>query len=45
MLNLIGEDADGWARHAADPDARLHLYGKRDARTGRKMGHITKLNR
>jgi 5-(carboxyamino)imidazole ribonucleotide synthase len=45
MLNLIGEDADAWARHAADPDARLHLYGKRDARTGRKMGHITKLNR
>jgi 5-(carboxyamino)imidazole ribonucleotide synthase len=45
MLNLIGEAADDWARHAADPDARLHLYGKRNARSGRKMGHVTKLKR
>jgi 5-(carboxyamino)imidazole ribonucleotide synthase len=43
MENLIGEDADDWAALAADPDARLHLYGKRDARTGRKMGHVTRL--
>lgn len=43
MLNLIGEDADAWAALAADPNARLHLYGKRDARAGRKMGHVTKL--
>jgi len=45
MLNLIGDDANDWARHAGDPDARLHLYAKRDARTGRKMGHVTKLIR
>lgn len=44
MLNLIGEDAAHWAQLAADPAARLHLYGKRDARTGRKMGHVTRLN-
>jgi 5-(carboxyamino)imidazole ribonucleotide synthase len=43
MLNLIGADADAWAEHAADPSAHLHLYGKRDARAGRKMGHVTKL--
>lgn len=43
MLNLIGEEANAWPALAADPDARLHLYGKRDARTGRKMGHVTKL--
>jgi len=43
MRNLIGEDANDWPALAADPDARLHLYGKRDARTGRKMGHVTKL--
>lgn len=43
MLNLIGEDANAWAALAADPTARLHLYGKRDARAGRKMGHVTKL--
>jgi 5-(carboxyamino)imidazole ribonucleotide synthase len=43
MLNLIGADADRWAELAADPNARLHLYGKRDARDGRKMGHLTRL--
>lgn len=43
MLNLIGDQALDWQTHAADPDARLHLYGKRDARSGRKMGHVTKL--
>jgi len=43
MLNLIGEDANAWLQLAADPTARLHLYGKRDARAGRKMGHVTKL--
>jgi 5-(carboxyamino)imidazole ribonucleotide synthase len=43
MLNLIGDDANGWAELAADPKARLHLYGKRDTRAGRKMGHVTRL--
>jgi 5-(carboxyamino)imidazole ribonucleotide synthase len=43
MLNLIGEDANAWRDLAADPNARLHLYGKSDARAGRKMGHVTKL--
>ncbi|MEQ1619568.1 MAG: 5-(carboxyamino)imidazole ribonucleotide synthase [Terricaulis sp.] len=42
MINLIGDDAQQWATLAADPNARLHLYGKRDARTGRKMGHVTR---
>jgi 5-(carboxyamino)imidazole ribonucleotide synthase len=27
----------------ADPDARLHLYGKSEPRPGRKMGHLTLL--
>ena len=45
MLNLIGADAARWAELAADPTARLHLYGKRNARAGRKMGHVTKLKR
>lgn len=43
MLNLIGDDANTWPALAADPTARLHLYGKRNARAGRKMGHVTKL--
>jgi len=44
MHNLIGADANAWPALAADPDARVHLYGKRDARAGRKMGHVTKLS-
>lgn len=43
MLNLIGEDANAWPQLAADPTARLHLYGKRDPRPARKMDHVTKL--
>jgi 5-(carboxyamino)imidazole ribonucleotide synthase len=43
MTNLFGEDADAWARIAAEPQARLHLYGKREARASRKMGHVNRL--
>ena len=46
MVNLLGDawrrggepDWDAVLRH---PEARLHLYGKREARPGRKMGHVT----
>ena len=30
-----------WDKVLAFPHAKLHLYGKLDARKGRKMGHIT----
>jgi 5-(carboxyamino)imidazole ribonucleotide synthase len=43
MVNLIGADALGWQKLAAEPGACLHLYGKREAREGRKMGHVTRL--
>jgi 5-(carboxyamino)imidazole ribonucleotide synthase len=43
MDNLLGSEADRWRELACDPDARLHLYGKRQARPGRKMGHVTRL--
>ncbi len=43
MTNLLGAEADAWAALAAEPGARLHLYGKRDAAPGRKMGHVTRL--
>jgi 5-(carboxyamino)imidazole ribonucleotide synthase len=43
MRNLIGDEADEWPAILADPQARLHLYGKREARPGRKMGHVTRL--
>jgi 5-(carboxyamino)imidazole ribonucleotide synthase len=41
MTNLIGEDAARWRDVIGDPQAHLHLYGKRTARPGRKMGHVT----
>jgi 5-(carboxyamino)imidazole ribonucleotide synthase len=44
MLNLLGDlwgqGEPDWPRVLAEPRARLHLYGKRDARSGRKMGHL-----
>jgi len=43
MRNLIGEDAHEWAQILADPANHLHLYGKHEARAGRKMGHVTRL--
>jgi 5-(carboxyamino)imidazole ribonucleotide synthase len=43
MNNLIGAEADDWQSLARGTGA-LHLYGKHDARPGRKMGHITRLS-
>jgi 5-(carboxyamino)imidazole ribonucleotide synthase len=45
MENLIGGGADGWEAILADPAAHLHLYGKGEARPGRKMGHVTRVVR
>jgi 5-(carboxyamino)imidazole ribonucleotide synthase len=47
MANLLGDLwADGepdWVAALAVPDVKLHLYGKKEARPGRKMGHLTAL--
>lgn len=43
MTNLIGGDVDAWQAHAAEPGVALHLYGKGEARPGRKMGHVTRV--
>ena len=43
MQNLIGDDVDKWPDLMGDQGAHLHLYGKREARPGRKMGHVTRL--
>jgi 5-(carboxyamino)imidazole ribonucleotide synthase len=43
MRNLIGEDADKWRDISAEEGASLHLYGKKEARPGRKMGHVTRI--
>ena len=39
MRNLLGDEAHDWSTLLAEPKIRLHLYGKREARPGRKMGH------
>lgn len=51
MLNLLGDlwfasgaaqaETPPWAQILALPGAHLHLYGKKDAKKGRKMGHLT----
>ena len=53
MLNILGDQWFGnpsdrqaihepdWMSVLAVPGAKLHLYGKREARVGRKMGHVT----
>jgi 5-(carboxyamino)imidazole ribonucleotide synthase len=43
MRNLVGPEAADWPAILADPAAHLHLYGKGEARPGRKMGHVTRL--
>ncbi len=43
MENVIGESGERAAEWLADPHAHLHLYGKAEAREGRKMGHITRV--
>ena len=42
MDNLLGEDMPRLAALSAAPGLHLHLYGKQDAKTGRKMGHTNR---
>jgi len=41
MTNLIGDEVHDFPRWLTVPGATVHLYGKREARPGRKMGHVT----
>ncbi|HWF00794.1 MAG TPA: 5-(carboxyamino)imidazole ribonucleotide synthase [Caulobacteraceae bacterium] len=43
MVNLLGDEANDWRRYAGEADARVWLYGKGEARPGRKMGHVNRL--
>lgn len=43
MTNLLGKEADDWKAVAAEQEARVWLYGKGEARDGRKMGHVNRL--
>src|SRR4029079_19346688 len=42
MDNLIGDEVDRWPDLVADPRAHVHIYGRGEARPGRKMGHVTR---
>lgn len=43
MENLIGADVARVGQLAAEPGVQVHLYGKAEARPGRKMGHINRV--
>lgn len=43
MTNLLGDEVEQWQALSGKPDMRLHLYGKAEARPGRKMGHVNRV--
>ncbi len=43
MENLIGDDVDRVGALLTEPGSVVHLYGKSEARAGRKMGHVTRI--
>ena len=48
MLNLLGnlweKQEPDWINILTIPEIKLHLYGKKEPRAGRKMGHLTALH-
>jgi 5-(carboxyamino)imidazole ribonucleotide synthase len=48
MANLLGDlwqsGEPNWARALENSNVKLHLYGKSEARRGRKMGHLTAMS-
>ena len=43
MENLLGDEVKAWPQLARETQARIWLYGKGEARPGRKMGHVNRL--
>ena len=43
MDNLIGDEVNSWLDLVSDRGAHVHIYGKGEARPGRKMGHVTRV--
>jgi len=43
MKNLIGETIHEWPEILAGQNDKLHIYGKKEVKPGRKMGHVTRL--
>jgi 5-(carboxyamino)imidazole ribonucleotide synthase len=43
MTNLLGDEINQWPVLAAQPGVGVHIYGKAEARSGRKMGHFNRI--
>ena len=43
MVNLIGPEVHDWLTLAGEDGSFVHLYGKAQAREGRKMGHVNRV--
>ena len=43
MDNLIGDEVNSWPELVAQAGLHVHIYGKGEARPGRKMGHVTRV--
>ena len=43
MTNLLGDEINQWPALAAQPGVAIHVYGKAEARAGRKMGHFNRI--
>lgn len=43
MTNLLGDEVEQWVKASSKADLRIHLYGKAEARPGRKMGHLNRV--
>ena len=44
MTNLLGDEAATWLKIAKEPESRIWIYGKGEARSGRKMGHVNRVS-
>ena len=43
MINLLGEEVNDWKAHTEESGTYVTLYGKEEARPGRKMGHVVRV--
>ena len=43
MTNLLGAEVEGWEKLASDANVRMHFYGKKDIKPGRKMAHVNRV--
>ena len=41
MINLLGDEVENLKFFNFHKDQKIHVYGKKEVKNGRKMGHIT----